>query len=90
MLGSYKRLESGVVFVEAIPKTPSGKKLRRTLKEWATKELGRSTKLLTLDLDMESSAAIRELNGNLKHRARFSYGHLGWVAVSFVRPCPFS
>lgn len=44
-LASYKRLEGGVVFVDAIPKTPSGKKLKRTLKDWATMELGRREKL---------------------------------------------
>ena len=45
-LANYKRLEGGVAFVDAIPKTPSGKKLKRTLKEWASKERGgRVTKL---------------------------------------------
>jgi len=34
----YKRLRGGVVFVDAIPKSPSGKILRRELKDLALKE----------------------------------------------------
>jgi 4-coumarate--CoA ligase len=37
-LTDYKRLRGGVVFVESIPKSPSGKILRRVLKEMAQKE----------------------------------------------------
>jgi acyl-CoA synthetase (AMP-forming)/AMP-acid ligase II len=32
-LASYKQLRGGVVFIDAIPKSPSGKILRRLLKE---------------------------------------------------------
>ncbi|GME36183.1 4-coumarate-CoA ligase-like protein [Neofusicoccum parvum] len=39
-LASYKRLEGGVVFLQEIPKSPSGKILKRILRERATKELG--------------------------------------------------
>lgn len=39
-LARYKRLEGGVKFVDAIPKTASGKILKRVLREWATKETG--------------------------------------------------
>lgn len=38
-LTDYKRLRGGVRFVESIPKSPSGKILRRLLKEQASKEL---------------------------------------------------
>jgi len=38
-LASYKQLEGGVVFVEAIPKNASGKILKRMLREQATKEM---------------------------------------------------
>lgn len=34
----YKRLRGGVVFIDVIPKSPSGKILRRELKELALKE----------------------------------------------------
>ena len=34
----YKRLRGGVVFIDMIPKSPSGKILRRELKEAALKE----------------------------------------------------
>jgi len=34
----YKKLRGGVVFTDAIPKSPSGKILRRELKEKALKE----------------------------------------------------
>ena len=33
-LAKYKRLEGGVVFVDAIPKSPSGKILKRVLRDW--------------------------------------------------------
>ncbi|KAI2625951.1 acetyl-CoA synthetase-like protein [Hypoxylon sp. NC1633] len=36
----YKRLRGGVKFVEAIPKNPSGKILRKILREQAAKEVG--------------------------------------------------
>jgi acyl-CoA synthetase (AMP-forming)/AMP-acid ligase II len=39
-LAKYKKLEGGVKFVESIPKTPSGKILKRVLREQAKKELG--------------------------------------------------
>jgi acyl-CoA synthetase (AMP-forming)/AMP-acid ligase II len=38
-LASFKRLEGGVVFVEAIPKNASGKILKKELREWAKKEM---------------------------------------------------
>jgi 4-coumarate--CoA ligase len=34
----YKRLDGGVVFVDAIPKTASGKILKRVLRERAERE----------------------------------------------------
>jgi 4-coumarate--CoA ligase len=40
----YKRLRGGVVFLPAIPKSPSGKILRRDLRELAKKE-AQSSKL---------------------------------------------
>ena len=39
-LASYKMLSGGVVFVDEIPKTPSGKILKRILREQAKKEMG--------------------------------------------------
>lgn len=39
-LSYYKRLDGGVLFVDAIPKTASGKILKRVLRERAEKELG--------------------------------------------------
>lgn len=36
----YKRLDGGVKFTEAIPKTASGKILKRLLREQAVKEVG--------------------------------------------------
>jgi len=38
-LASYKMLEGGIVFVEAIPKNASGKILKRMLREQAKKEM---------------------------------------------------
>jgi 4-coumarate--CoA ligase len=35
----YKKLRGGVIFIDAIPKSPSGKILRRELKDKALKEL---------------------------------------------------
>lgn len=35
---SYKKLRGGVVFVEAIPKSPAGKILRKVLREEAKRE----------------------------------------------------
>jgi acyl-coenzyme A synthetase/AMP-(fatty) acid ligase len=37
-LASYKQLTGGVVFLEEIPKSPSGKILKRVLREWAEAE----------------------------------------------------
>lgn len=37
-VAAYKRLRGGVMFVEAIPKSPSGKILRKILREMARKE----------------------------------------------------
>ena len=34
----HKRLTGGVVFVDAVPKSPSGKILRKVLREWAKKD----------------------------------------------------
>lgn len=39
-LAKYKWLEGGVKFVDSIPKTPSGKILKRILREQAKKEIG--------------------------------------------------
>lgn len=39
-LAKYKRLDGGVKFMEAIPKTASGKILKRELREIAKKEVG--------------------------------------------------
>ena len=36
----YKRLRGGIVFIKAVPKSPSGKILRRVLKEEAKKDIG--------------------------------------------------
>jgi acyl-CoA synthetase (AMP-forming)/AMP-acid ligase II len=44
-LSKYKRLEGGVVFVDATPKNASGKILKRVLRERAKKELSLSAKL---------------------------------------------
>ena len=43
-VAGYKRLRGGVVFVEAVPKSPSGKILRKELREMAKKE-GETAKL---------------------------------------------
>lgn len=37
-LAKYKQCTGGIVFVDEIPKTASGKILRRTLREWASKK----------------------------------------------------
>jgi 4-coumarate--CoA ligase len=39
-LAKYKKLEGGVSFVDGIPKTPSGKILKRVLREMAARERG--------------------------------------------------
>ena len=44
-LSKYKRLEGGIMFVDAIPKNASGKILKRVLRDQAKKELGLSLKL---------------------------------------------
>ena len=44
-LAGFKRLEGGVRFVEAIPKTVSGKILKRVLREEAAREVGLGAKL---------------------------------------------
>lgn len=41
-VASYKKLRGGVVIVDAIPKSPSGKILRKILREQAKKEDKRS------------------------------------------------
>lgn len=40
-VATYKRLEGGVVFVDAIPKNATGKVLKGVLREWAVREVGR-------------------------------------------------
>jgi 4-coumarate--CoA ligase len=37
-LASYKQLAGGVIFLNEIPKSPSGKILKRVLREWADAE----------------------------------------------------
>jgi len=37
-LASHKQLRGGVIYLEAIPKSPSGKILRRELRDMAKKE----------------------------------------------------
>lgn len=45
-LASYKQLTGGVVFLDEIPKSPSGKILKRVLREWAdAEEKGEKAKL---------------------------------------------
>jgi len=44
-LATYKRLEGGVRFMEAIPKTASGKILKRVLREQVSRELQIGPKL---------------------------------------------
>lgn len=39
-LASYKQLTGGVVFLKEIPKSPSGKILKRVLRDWADAEEG--------------------------------------------------
>jgi 4-coumarate--CoA ligase len=41
----YKQLKGGVQFVDAIPKNPSGKILRRQLREQDQKQLSQQSKL---------------------------------------------
>lgn len=43
-LASYKQLKGGVVFLKEIPKSPSGKILKRVLREWADAEAGQDGK----------------------------------------------
>ncbi|KAI8711051.1 hypothetical protein NCS52_01480400 [Fusarium sp. LHS14.1] len=38
-LASYKALEGGIIFAKKIPKLPSGKILKRVIREWAKEEL---------------------------------------------------
>ena len=42
-LAYYKQLKGGVVFVESIPKSSSGKIMRRVVREWAKTEMARPT-----------------------------------------------
>ena len=44
-LSSFKRIEGGVKFIDVIPKTPSGKILKRTLREWVKQEGENGAKL---------------------------------------------
>ncbi|OAL51592.1 acyl-CoA synthetase [Pyrenochaeta sp. DS3sAY3a] len=44
-LAAYKQLTGGVVFLDEIPKSPSGKILKRVLREWAEAEGGAKPKL---------------------------------------------
>jgi 4-coumarate--CoA ligase len=44
-LASYKQLTGGVVFLDEIPKSPSGKILKRVLREEAQKEVDLKAKL---------------------------------------------
>lgn len=44
-LAQHKQLRGGVVFLDAIPKSPSGKILRRELRDMAKKERGREAKI---------------------------------------------
>lgn len=44
-LASYKQLTGGVVFLDEIPKSPSGKILKRILREQAQNEIGEHSKL---------------------------------------------
>lgn len=37
-LAGYKALEGGILFVDEIPKLPSGKILKRVIREWVKKE----------------------------------------------------
>ncbi|KAL3425852.1 AMP-binding enzyme, partial [Phlyctema vagabunda] len=41
-VAGYKQLRGGVVFTKAIPKSPSGKILRKDLREFSKNEIGRS------------------------------------------------
>lgn len=44
-LASYKQLTGGVVFLDEIPKSPSGKILKRVLREQAQNEIDARAKL---------------------------------------------
>jgi acyl-coenzyme A synthetase/AMP-(fatty) acid ligase len=44
-LSSYKQLTGGVVFLDEIPKSPSGKILKRVLREQAQNEIDARAKL---------------------------------------------
>lgn len=44
-LASYKQLRGGVVYIKAIPKSPTGKILRRELRELAKREETRQARL---------------------------------------------
>jgi acyl-coenzyme A synthetase/AMP-(fatty) acid ligase len=44
-LSRYKQLRGGVVFLDAIPKSPSGKILRKNLRDLAKKETPAAAKL---------------------------------------------
>ncbi|KAF4538010.1 AMP-binding domain protein [Lasiodiplodia theobromae] len=44
-LAKYKCLDGGVVFLDVIPKTASGKILKRVLREMAKREMGKESKL---------------------------------------------
>ena len=44
-LANHKRLRGGVVFLEAIPKSASGKILRKELRQWSTTTSRRGAKL---------------------------------------------
>ena len=37
-VAKHKRLTGGVVFVDAVPKSPSGKILRKVLREWSKRD----------------------------------------------------
>ncbi|KAK5310161.1 hypothetical protein LTR93_012099, partial [Exophiala xenobiotica] len=44
-LASYKSLDGGIVIVDEIPKMPSGKILKRVIREWVKKEFSSGSKL---------------------------------------------
>lgn len=43
-LAKYKTLDGGVLFVDVLPKTASGKKLKRVLREQAKREMAMETR----------------------------------------------